>query len=252
MTCPAISSAFKVAINVWLQQHPNLLTRDLPNELIIEALSIILKYNTFTFNSKDYIRIRGTAIGTKVAPTYVTLVMGYLENNLYQTIEDRYRTTGKDTFTKSWKRYLDDCFIIWDERIDKIENFLQILQDLHKKDHYDTNVSTNHRQNPHKPYGANKCFRTPQQTYRPDTRNNYSRIRPPYNNNNNYRRPPNANRFQYNTTARTQFGHGQNNSLDHQNSITDLIADNFPTSGIQRTTSDPFLRTSRSQTGSGQ
>ena len=122
-----------------------------------------------------------------------------------------------------------------------------------RKDHYDTNVSTNHRQNPYKPYGANKYFRTPQHTYRPDTRNNYSRIRPPYNNNNNnYRRPPNANRFQYNTTARTQFGHGQNNSLDRQNSITDLIADNFPTSGIQRTTSDPFLRTSRPQTGSRQ
>ena len=131
------------AIKYWLQQHPNLITRDLPNELIIEALSIILKYNTFTFNSKDYIRIRGTAIGTKVAPTYVTLVMGYLENNLYQTIEDRYRTTGKDTFTKSWKRYLDDCFIIWDERIDKIENFLQILQNLHKNIKFTIEVSKN-------------------------------------------------------------------------------------------------------------
>ena len=78
-----------------------------------------------------------------------------------------------------------------------------------RKDHYDTTVSTNHRQNPHKPYGANKYLRTPQQTYRPDTRNNYSRIRPPYNNNNNYRRPPNANRFQYNTTAirSSEFNH---------------------------------------------
>ena len=131
------------AIKYWLQQHPNLITRDLPNELIIEALSIILKYNTFTFNSKDYIQIRGTAMGTKVAPTYVTLVMGYLENNLYQTIEDRYGTPAKNTFTKSWKRYLDDCFIIWDERIDKIENFLQILQNLHKNIKFTIEVSKN-------------------------------------------------------------------------------------------------------------
>ena len=120
------------AIKYWLQQHPNLIARDLLNELIIEALSIILEYNTFTFNGKDYIQIRGTAMGTKVAPTYVNLAMGYLENNLYETIEDRYGTTAKNTFTKNWKRYLDDCFIIWDERIDKIEYFLQILQNLHK------------------------------------------------------------------------------------------------------------------------
>ena len=100
------------AIKYWLQQHPNLITRDLPNELIIEALSITLKYNTLTSNSKDYIQIRVTAMGTKVAPTYVTLVMGYLENNLYETIEDRYGTTAKNTFIKNWKRYLNDCFII--------------------------------------------------------------------------------------------------------------------------------------------
>ena len=84
-------------------------------------------------------------------------------------------------------------------------------QDQPEKDHYDTNVSTNHRQNAHKLYGASKYFRKPQQTYRPDTRNNYSTMKQPYNTSNNYRRPPNANRPQYNTTARTHFGHGQNN-----------------------------------------
>ena len=83
-------------------------------------------------------------MGTKVAPTYVTFIMGYLENNLYKTIEDRYATTAKNTFTKNWKRYLDDCFIIWDERVDKIENFLQILQkNLHKNMKFTIEVNKN-------------------------------------------------------------------------------------------------------------
>ena len=40
-------------------------------------------------------------MGAKVAPTYITLVMGYLEKNLYETIENRYGTTAKNTFTKT-------------------------------------------------------------------------------------------------------------------------------------------------------
>ena len=82
-------------------------------------------------------------MGTKVAPTYVTLVMGYLENNLYDTIEDSYGTTARNKCTKNWKQDLDDCFIMWDERIDKIENFLQILQNLHKNIQFTIEVSKN-------------------------------------------------------------------------------------------------------------
>ena len=34
-------------------------------------------------------------------------------------------------FVTSWKRYLDDCFMICDERIDNIDNLFEILQNLH-------------------------------------------------------------------------------------------------------------------------
>ena len=62
-------------------------------------------------------------MGTKVAPTYVTLVMGYLENKLYNIIENKYGLNHKNKFVISWKRYLDDCFVIWDEGIDKIISY---------------------------------------------------------------------------------------------------------------------------------
>ena len=70
-------------------------------------------------------------MGTKVAPTYVTLVMGYLENRLYNIIKNKYELTHKNKFITSWRMYLDDCFIMWDERIDKIDNLFEILQNLH-------------------------------------------------------------------------------------------------------------------------
>ena len=72
-------------------------------------------------------------MGTKVAPTFVTLVMGYLENRLYNIVENKYGLIQKNKFVANWKKYLDDCFLIWDERIDKIDNLLDILQNLHMK-----------------------------------------------------------------------------------------------------------------------
>ena len=120
-----------IAIKYWLQQHPELIVRNLPSDFLCEALTIILQYSTFIFNQVNYIQIRGTAMGTKVAPTYVTLVMGYLENKLYNIIEKKYGLAHKNKFVTNWKRYLHDCCIIWDERIDKVENLFEILQSLH-------------------------------------------------------------------------------------------------------------------------
>ena len=74
-------------------------------------------------NQTNYIRIHGTATGTKVAPTYVTLAMGYLENKLYKIIENKYGLAHKNKFVTRW--------IIWDERIDTIDTLCKILQNLH-------------------------------------------------------------------------------------------------------------------------
>ena len=49
---------------------------------IIKGTKIILNNNSFQFNNVNYIQTRGTAMGTKMAPTYVTLTLAYLEENL--------------------------------------------------------------------------------------------------------------------------------------------------------------------------
>ena len=56
------------AIEYWLQQHPELLTRNLQRDFILDALSLILKYTTYTSNKTKYIHIWGTAMGMTVAP----------------------------------------------------------------------------------------------------------------------------------------------------------------------------------------
>ena len=48
-----------------------------------ESLKVVFERNVFNFDRQNIIQIKGTAIGTKVAPKYATLVLGYLENILY-------------------------------------------------------------------------------------------------------------------------------------------------------------------------
>ena len=54
---------------------------------ILESIKIILENNNFDFNDKMYTQVRGTAMGTKFAPTYATLVLAYLEEKLYVQTE---------------------------------------------------------------------------------------------------------------------------------------------------------------------
>ena len=62
-----------------------------------------------------------------MAPTYATLTLVYLEENLYEKISKKYSNDIKD-ITKSWKRYLDDCFIFWKYPWGDINQLHDLLQ----------------------------------------------------------------------------------------------------------------------------
>ena len=94
------------AIQFWLEKRPELIPRNISKDFILEGLKIVLECNVFTFDNWTYLQIRGTAMGTKCAPVYVTLVMVYLELKLYQTIEgtvltlvNNFKTNGEGTST---------------------------------------------------------------------------------------------------------------------------------------------------------
>ena len=54
-------------------------------------------------------------MGTKVAPTYATLVMGFLDEKLYSVLADVFDEDTSKYIRENWKRYLDDCFIFGPE-----------------------------------------------------------------------------------------------------------------------------------------
>jgi hypothetical protein len=45
-------------------------------------LTLVLKNNNFTFDGNHYLQINGTAMGTKMAPSYDNIFMGDLEERL--------------------------------------------------------------------------------------------------------------------------------------------------------------------------
>ena len=72
-------------------------------------------------------------MGQKVAPTYVSLVMAYLELKLHQETEKEYGKENKNYISKNWKRFPDDCFILWTLKIAPLDHFHNILNNLYPR-----------------------------------------------------------------------------------------------------------------------
>lgn len=89
-----------------------------------ELISTVLKQNFFEFNNRMYHQIRGTAMGTKMAPAYANIFMAELEKSFWeeQTIQPLL-----------YRRYIDDILIIWGGTEEELE---QCLRDLNN--HHDT------------------------------------------------------------------------------------------------------------------
>ena len=101
----------KKAMNYWLRKFPHDCPARFPKEFILEGIEFILNKNKFRFNGKHYRQTKGAAMGTKFAPVYATLAIGYLEEMLYKKINAKYGNQFTNEFIKNWKRFLDDCFI---------------------------------------------------------------------------------------------------------------------------------------------
>ena len=69
-------------------------------------------------------------MGTKFAPTYATLVLAYLEEKLYTQLESVNKALS-EYVKHNWKRFLDDCFIIWINSEHELTEFHELLNNLH-------------------------------------------------------------------------------------------------------------------------
>ena len=89
-------SRFK-PFEIWKNKDPSCP----PTSWLKKLLELILYKDVFRFNDKFYIQKQGTAMGTKMAPTYANICMGTLVSRILS------ETTPSPIH---WKRYIDDIF----------------------------------------------------------------------------------------------------------------------------------------------
>ena len=97
----------------------------------MEDIKVILENNTFQFNDEYYIQTKGTAMGSKFAPIYSTLVLAYLEAKLYELSELDFGTDFRSYLEEHFKRFLDDCFLIFTKSEEHLNRFHCLLNSLH-------------------------------------------------------------------------------------------------------------------------
>ena len=93
------------------------------NEDIVAFTELVLKNNNFEFNDQHYLQKLGTAIGTRMAPSYANIFMDNLERRLIRNAEFKPHT---------WWRFIDDIFIIWTHGEEKLKEFLDYLNNAHR------------------------------------------------------------------------------------------------------------------------
>ena len=81
------------AIDFWLSKYPDELPNRISKECILDSIKLILENNSFCFNDTYYLQVKGTAMGTKFAPIYATLVLAYLEEKMYKRSETAFSQT---------------------------------------------------------------------------------------------------------------------------------------------------------------
>ena len=94
----------------------------IPPGTMADLLGIVLEHNYFQFADKMYHQVQGTAMGTKMAPSYANIFMAELEEKLL----DNYPTKPL-----VWKRYIDDILCIWPGPPSQIDHFMLYLNQSH-------------------------------------------------------------------------------------------------------------------------
>ena len=117
------------AVKFWMETVPRETSR-ISNNFILASIRIILENNIFQFNGSFYRQRRGTAMGTKMAPIYATLTLGFLERKLYLTIHNNYKFDIYKNFIQYYFRYLDDILVLYDKEALPVNEILNLLNNI--------------------------------------------------------------------------------------------------------------------------
>jgi hypothetical protein len=93
------------SIATWMQAYPETVPQDVPQELLITLLNIIMRRNVFSFDDTHRLQEIGTAMGTPCACPYATLS--------YALHEVQKMLAHFHEFLLMLKRFMNDMFRIW-------------------------------------------------------------------------------------------------------------------------------------------
>ena len=91
---------------------------------ILELLNLVLKCNNFRFGEEEFLQINGTAMGTRVAPTYAVIFMNHFEQqHIYS-----YQGPGQ---IRKWFRFIDDIWSIFRGSSVDVQKFMEHINNVH-------------------------------------------------------------------------------------------------------------------------
>jgi hypothetical protein len=106
----------------WLELHRTELPRDFPTALVLDGLDTVMRYNVFSFGSRRFLQLDGTAMGTLCACNYATIYYSYHEEtNLL--VNDAH-------LLLFYRRYIDDALIIQRASPNGFAHFVSAMNDL--------------------------------------------------------------------------------------------------------------------------
>ena len=120
------------AVSKYLFRHRNAFDNP-TNASICNLLHLVLTTNNFEFDNKEFLQVGGTAMGTKLAPSFANLFMGDFEDKFVYTYP-------KQPFI--WKRFIDDIFLIWTYSEQELNDFIAHLNTSHDTIKFTAEIST--------------------------------------------------------------------------------------------------------------
>jgi hypothetical protein len=100
---------------------------------LLALLKLVLTCNNFEFNGHHYRQTLGTAMGSKVAPSYANIFMGDLEKRLLG---------GFPLKPTIFLRFIDDIFLIWPHGENTLLDFVNYLNNAHHSIKFTLEYST--------------------------------------------------------------------------------------------------------------
>ena len=109
-----------------IKQNPTIIKNNTSSviNMICILMSLILELNNFIFNGQHFQQTKGTAMGTRAAPNYASVFMGWFEDKFI------YKSKWKEHI-RYYGRYIDDVILVWSGTESDLQKFIEYINQVH-------------------------------------------------------------------------------------------------------------------------